>query len=773
MAQDRGGESRFSLSVVRRASAAGLIAAAAALGGTIALAQNYMFNRVVVEGNERIESQTIAKFAGVPQGGQISAAGLNDAYQRLNASGLFSSIELVPSGSTLIIRVVENPTINVVDFEGNARIKDEELAAVVKSQGRRVFSPSQIAADAAAITQLYSDKGRLAARVEPRVIDRGDNRVDLVFEIREGKVTEVERLSFTGNRSYSDRRLRQVLASKQAGFLRAFIQRDSYQADRIEFDKQLLTDFYRERGFIDFQVLSVAQEYARDREGFFLTYNVREGLSYRINSARVVSEYEGVDAAAYEDAVRLRSGVTYSPTAIDNTITRMENIALAQGIDFLAVEPRITRNEANQTLDVVFALIKGQRVFVERIDVEGNATTLDKVVRRQFRTVEGDPFNPREIRQAAERIRALGFFSKADVNARQGTTADQVIVGVNVEEQPTGSLNFGASYSVSDGLGIVVGLTESNFLGRGQYVALNLGGGSDNKSSSLTFIEPAFLDRDLKFRFQAWYNTTDNQNADFSTKRFGSEIGFEFPISEFGKLDLHYKISSDEISSVDVNSSTVLQAEEARGAEISSGLGYRYTYDTRIGGADPNRGFLFRFGQDFAGLGGDINSITTTALASYQVKAFREEVTLRAEIEGGAVAASGADTRFVDRYTGNGKIRGFEPNGIGPRDLTAVNQDALGGNFFAVARLEAEFPIGLPEEYGITGGLFADIGSVWGLDNTLGGTIDDSMNLRSSIGVSIFWTTPIGPLRFNFAKAINKESYDKEQTFDLTVSTKF
>lgn len=773
MLEVSGGARRFSLSAVRRASAVGLIAVTVAFGGVPAFSQSYVFNRVVVEGNERIEPATITKFAGVAQGETISQATLNDAYQRLNASGLFSSIELVPSGGTLIIRVVENPTVNVVDFEGNARLKDEELAAVIKSQGRRIYSPAQIAADAAAITQLYADRGRMAARVEPRVIDRGDKRVDVVFEIREGKVTEVQRLSFTGNRSYSDRRLRQVLASKQAGFLRAFITRDSYQADRIEFDKQLLTDFYRNRGFIDFQVLSVAQEYARDREGFFLTYNVREGQSYRINSTRVVSEYEGVDAAAYADSIRIRPGVTYSPTAIDTAITRMENLALKQGVNFLAVEPRITRDEANQTLDVVFALTKGPRVFVERIDIEGNATTLDRVVRRQFRSVEGDPFNPREIRQAAERIRALGFFKTADVNARQGTSTDQVIVDVNVEEQPTGSLNFGASYSVSGGVGLVVGLTETNFLGRGQTLSLNLSGGVDNKNSAFSFIEPSFLDRDLKFSTRLYYNTTENQNSDYSTKRYGTEIGFEFPISEFGKLDVHYKASSDEVYNVDVNSSNLLKADEARGAEVTSALGYRYTFDNRIGGLDPNRGFLFRFGQDFAGLGGDIDSVTSTALASYQIKAFKEEVTFRAELEGGAVMTSGADSRVVDRFSGNGKIRGFEPNGIGPRDLTVANRDAVGGNYFAVARLEAEFPIGLPEEYGITGGLFADVGSVWGLDNTLGGAIDDGLNLRSSVGVSILWSSPIGPLRFNFSKAINKESYDKEQNFDLTISTKF
>ncbi len=744
-----------------------------ALSFTPAPAQDFSFSRVVVEGNERVDPATIVKFAGIGAGEGVSTAGLNDAVQRLNASGLFRSVELVPSGGTLVIRVVENPTINIINFEGNKRIKDEVLAEVIESRSRRVYSAAQAESDAAAITQAYAESGRLAARVEPRIIERDGNRVDLVFEVREGGVVEIERLSFTGNRSYSDRRLRQVLETKQAGFLRQFIQRDTFVADRIEFDKRLLTDFYRERGFIDFQVLSVSREFSRERDAFFLTFAVREGLSYKIGNVTTVSEYPGVDAAEYADANRLRSGATYSPTAIDTTITRMENVALRQGVNFMSVVPRITRNEQNQTLDVVLALTRGPRAFVERIDIEGNATTLDKVIRRQFKTVEGDPFNPREIRQAAERVRALDYFTTAEVEAREGTASDQVVVDVNVEEKPTGSLTFGASYSVASGVGFNIGLTESNFLGRGQFVGVNLALGTDNQNSSITFMEPAFLDRDLRFRFTAYYNTTENDNSDYSTRRVGVSPSIEFPVSELGRLELRYKLARDEIYDVSANSSTLLQAEEAGGAEISSAFGYTYSYNTRIGGLDPNRSLLLRFGQDFAGAGGDIQSVTTTGLASYQQKIMREEVTLRAELEGGAVVRTNGDSRFLDRFTGNSKIRGFEPNGIGPRDLTVLNQDALGGNFFAVARLEAEFPLGLPEEYGITGGLFADVGSVWGLDNNLGGTIDDDLHLRSVVGVSIFWDTPLGPLRFNFSKALQSQSYDKEQNFDLTVSTRF
>jgi outer membrane protein insertion porin family len=743
----------------------------------IVLSQNYSFSQVKIEGNDRIEPATILSFAGIARGKAISAGELNAALQRIQASGLFESVEVVPSGGTLVIKVVENPTINAVNFEGNKRLKDDILAGIVQSQSRKVYSPATAEADAAKIVEAYTQAGRLAARVDPKIIKRDGNRVDLAFEIREGAVTEVERLSFTGNRAFSDRRLRQVLETKQAGFLRKFIQRDTFVADRVEFDKQLLTDFYRSRGYIDAQVLGVSSELSRERNAFFMTYNVREGQRYDFNNVTTVSEIEGVDAADFQATIKIRPGVAYSPTALDTAISRMEAVALEKNLNFVQFEPEVIRNERDQTLDVVFHIKKGPRVFVERIDIEGNTTTLDSVVRRQFHTVEGDPFNPREIRNSAERVRALGFFSKADVNTRPGTAADQVVVDVNVEEQPTGSLSFGASYGVNSGPGVSISLKESNFLGRGQYVAVNIATASDTQDNSITFIEPFVLGRDLKFKFNAYYNTSSNDNSDFSTKMIGVSPSLEFPVSENGRLELRYAYTSSELFDVDTDSSPALIAEA--GTKTGSALGYTYSYDTRLTGLNPNAGILLRFGQDYQGLGGDIDAVTTTALVQAQTKVLQEEVTLRAELEAGALTMlNGQSSRVTERFSGNGKIRGFESRGYGPRDLGATNQDTLGGNFFAAARFEAAFPLGLPEEYGLTGGAFLDFGSVWGLNSAttaaatdLGGS--DDMNLRSSIGLSIFWTTPIGPLRFNFSKALIKEDYDVEQNFDLTISTQF
>lgn len=737
---------------------------------TLAQAETFAFSNVTVEGNERVDAATILSYAGIGRGQEVSSGALNDAYQRIVAAGLFESVELIPQGGTLLIKVTEYPMLNVVDFQGNKRLKDEKLVEIVKSKSRLVYSPAQAEADAADIAEAYRVQGRLAASVDPRIIRRSDNRVDLVFEISEGKVVENEGISFVGNRAFSDRRLRQVLQTKQAGFLRQVIKADTFIPERLEVDKQMLRDFYLSRGYIDVQVVDATGQLSRERDATFVSYTVREGQSFNIGKVSTVSEIPEVDAAEFAAVQKMRSGVTYSPAIIENNIARMENLALRKGLTFVRIEPRLVRNDRDQTLDVEYVIRRGERVFVERIDIEGNTTTLDQVVRRQFRTVEGDPFNPAEIRQAAERIRALGFFDDAKVDAKPGSGPDQVVVNVDVAEKPTGSISLGASFGTGSGLGLNLGFSETNFLGRGQGFSIDVTSGKDTKTASIAFVEPALLGRDLKLKLGAAYDQTDNADARYDTRNVSMSVGLEFPIAEQSRLEVRYKIFEEAVRNVDTTASGLLLAEGARGGEFGSGLGYGFSFDNRITGLNPKNSLLFRFGQDFIGLGGDVKFIETTALAVAETKVFHEDVTLRAIFEGGAVNSFGSyGTRVTDRYFGNSKIRGFESNGIGPRDTTT--DDALGGNFYAVAKFEADFPLGLPEEYGINGGVFYDIGSVWGLDTT--GAVVDAMKLRSAVGVSLFWKTPIGPLRFNFSEALQKETYDKEQKFDLTISTKF
>ena len=436
---------------LRGASLCVMLSVAWLVPGSQAQAQQYQFNTVVIDGNERIGDSAILRRAGIGRGQAVSGGQLNDAYQNLQNSGLFESVALEPQGNTLVITVVELPTLNRVSFEGNRRIKDEMLAELIGSTERRVFNPSQAEQDAAAIAEAYSNEGRLSARVQPRIIRRDQNRVDLVFEIFEGDNVEIERLSLVGNRVYSDRRLRRVLDTKQAGLFRRFVKRDTYVEGRVEADKQMLRDFYLSRGYVDMRTEAVNAELTEERDGVFVAYNITEGQQFRFGNVSVESEVPGLNAAVYRDLLKIRPGVIYSPTLIENDIARIERQAIRDGVDFLRVEPVIDRNDRDLSLNVTYKLSRGERIFVERIDIEGNTTTLDRVIRREFDSVEGDPFNPREIRQAAERIRALQYFETAEVNARQGSSPEQVVIDVDVEEKPTGSLNFGGSFSNNDG----------------------------------------------------------------------------------------------------------------------------------------------------------------------------------------------------------------------------------------------------------------------------------------------------------------------------------
>jgi len=742
-------------------------------------AQDYTFNSVQVEGNQRIQTSTIVAYTGIERGKTVSAGQLKDAYQRILDSGVFETVELDPRGSTLVISVTEFPTINIINFEGNKRIKDEALAGFVESQSRRVYNPTTAERDAAIIAQAYSQQGRVAAVVTPRIIRRSDNRVDLVFEIAEGGTTEVERVSFVGNRAYSDRRLRRVLETKQAGILRDFIRADTLIEDRVEFDKQVLRDFYLSRGYVDFRVNSANVEFTRQRDAFFLVLNIQEGQQFKFGRITTVSEMQGVDAAGFHEALKIKSGVVYSPSLVENSIARQERLAIRNGIDFLRVEPRITRNDRDLTLDVEFALVKGPRIFVERIDIEGNTTTLDRVVRQQFRIVEGDPFNPREIRESAERIRALGFFSVAEVDGREGTAPDQVIVDVDVEEQPTGSLSLGGSLSANDGFGVAIGLTEQNFLGRGQRLGLRLSTAQESEEYIIGFTEPQLMGRDLRFDidFGAAGRTSSFASYDVEKRFFLPALTFK--TGEDSSLQLRYGWRGAEMLARENGvSGAVITSEIAEGNRSTSSIGFTYTFDSRLTGLNPNAGVLIEAGSDIAGLGGDDRYIRSTAKVIGQTRVMNEEVTLRASFEAGGLNWLGDNTsRAVDRFVlGTDVVRGFDPAGIGPRDLSNGVNDALGGNLYAVMRLEADFPLGLPEEIGLRGGVFYDMSNVWGLRdvNLAGGNIVGlEGSWRHVIGISFLWTTAIGPLRFNFSKAIKKETFDNERNFDLTIQAKF
>ncbi|WP_342071111.1 outer membrane protein assembly factor BamA [Yoonia algicola] len=734
-------------------------------------AQSFAFSSFEVEGNLRVAEGTILTFGGLAPGAGLSLAELNTAGQNIRASGLFESVDLIPQGNRLLIRVVEYPTISRINIEGNNRLNDAQLLALVQSQPRRVFTAEQAEADTAAITEAYARQGRINASVTPRIIPQSDNRVDLVFEVVESPVTEVERISFVGNRVYSERRLRRVLETKQAGIFRFLVGRDTYSPERIAQDREALTDFYRSRGYIDFVLQNVDVSLTRERDAFLATYNLREGQKFSFGNTSLSSEIAGVDAADFTDLIGVRSGSTYSPVPVDVDITRIEREAAARGLNFVEVDARLSRNPRDLTIDVNYVLVSAERVFIERIDIEGNSTTLDRVIRNQFRAVEGDPLNSREIQESARRIRGLGFFEDVSVDTRAGTTPSQRIVDVNVTEGPTGTLTFGANFNTDNGASLLASYRQSNFQGRGQRLNFDFSTAETNQSFGFGFTEPQLLGRDLRGSFDLNYGTTDNENALYDTETLRLSPSVSFPVSEAGRLSVFYALEYTSLTDVSDDASIIIQEEEDAGGVWTNAVGYNYSFDSRRTGVNPTTGYVLRFGQEFGF--GDTQFIKTTAFAGAETSVLNEEVTFRASVQGGLLNYQEGSSRVTDRFfLGSRLMRGFEAGGIGPRDADTL--DALGGNAFSVLTLETEFPLGLPSEYGITGGAFIDYGAVWEVGETSTATVlsNDAIG-RAVAGLSIFWDTPIGPLRFNFTEPLDVQDFDETRNFDVTISTSF
>ena len=739
-----------------------------------AMAQDFSFSRIDVDGNKRIETSTIITYSGLVTDQVFGADDLNRAYQNILASGLFESVEVVPNGNRLVIKVNEFPTVNKIVFEGNRRINDTTLRAVVGMQPRRVFNPDKVDTDRAAIAQVYADQGRLAARVTPKIIRRSDNRVDVIFEIFEGAVTEIERIGIVGNKVFSDRRLRRVLDTKQAGFLRLFVRRDTFLTDRIEFDKRLLTDFYNARGYIDFQINDVNAELTEENNAYFVTFNVREGQMFRFGDVTLTSERSDIDVKDFKIAISAETGDVYSPTLMEKNLSRLEARATQLGLDFVRVTPRVTRNDADLTLDVEFVLEQGERVFVERIDITGNTTTLDRVIRRQFRISEGDPFNPRLIREAAERIRVLDFFGNAGVNARAGTQPGQIIVDVEVEERPTGSLQLGATYSGDNGFGVVIDYSERNFLGRGQTLSFAIRSGIDNQSYEFNFTEPEFLNPELGFNLGLSYGETDNQGAAYDTRNLDITPSLSFPLSEYSRLSVRGNVSATEM----LNPGTVgsiVENEITRGRLDNAGFGFTYRYDTRGVGLDPSSGIAVIYNQDFGGIAGDKGAFSKSTIRTIGERAImNDDVVLRGVLEAGLLHHTGGSSRVTDRFFLPATVlRGFEFAGMGPRQRDGTINDALGGNKYTVAKFEVDFPLGLPEEYGMSGGAFYHAGNLWDTGAKGDELLYDNGAWRHVVGATLYWTTPIGPLRFDFTRALKKETQDEERTFDVSIATRF
>lgn len=726
-----------------------------------------VISSVSVRGNELIPSQTIQDFSGVNLGSNLSPSDVNDVLRRLYDSGMFENVELNVSGSTLIISVVENPIISVIAFEGNTNLKDDVLSTVISSTTRRPFNRLTAQADAQTIAQVYAQESRVDVSVNPVIIPVSEGRVNLVFEITESDVAGVNRVSFVGNDAFSDRKLRGIIETNETNALSFLLRGNTVDANLIAQDRQKLVNYYTNKGYIDFEVLSSVVELSADRSGYFLTHTVNEGFKYSIGEATISSSINGVDTDAYEKFVKLRVGRTYAADDVDEIIEKIEIEAVRQGLPFLRVTPNYTKNDADRSVAVNFELVSGRRVYVERIDIGGNTGTVERVIRRQFDFVEGDAFNARKMAIAGDKLNGLGIFGATNVSVSEGSSPDMVVVDVDVQDIPTGSVGFALGYSSDVGVSGLISLSEKNFLGRGQSFAFELSYGETSQVLSLSFTEPALFDRDLSAGFSLYYRDSDRSESSFQTTNFGFEPSIRFPVGENTRMGVSYRLSSDEIRDV-TSGSTIIQ-DDQDGPLVTSSVGLTLSYDKRNSRVNPTSGFIVSLDEEIAGLGGDLSFSKTIVRAKGYTSFFDDSLVLSAELEGGAlVSTDDSDSRVTDRFfLGGSSLKGFSTGGIGPRD----SGDALGGNYYGVVRLQGSFPIGFGEDSGIYGGVFAEAGSVWDLGSIV--IDDDEMYLRASTGVSLFWATPIGPLEFSYAFPMRYEDDDITQNFSVAVSTRF
>ncbi len=726
-------------------------AAAAQRGGAVA--------SIRIEGAQRIEPGTIRSYMLVQPGDAFDPDRLDRSLKTLYATGLFSDVSLTRDGNVLVVKVVENPIINRVAFEGNHKLSDETLRADLQEKVRGVFTPALAQADRQRILDLYAKKGRYDARVEPKIIRLERNRVDVIFEISEGEITLTSRIAFVGNHAFDEDRLREVIASREEAWFRLLSSSDEYDPDRVNFDKELLRRFYLKNGYADFKVTNATAELSPDRKSFFLTFTVAEGERYRVRKITVESQLRKLNGDDLLPDIQIAEGDWYDGDAVDRSVTAMDNDAQSRGFPFVDVKPRISRNTRDHTVDLVFNVGDGPRVYVERIDIQGNTRTEDKVIRRQFAFAEGDAFNAATAKRTRQRLQDLGYFSNVAITPSPGSAPDKAIVTTSVEEKSTGELSVGGGYSTDVGALLNLGVKDKNFLGTG--VDAGISGILAQRSSSidLSVTDPYFLDRNLVAGVDLFYIDVNNQLvAQYSERRGGVAFRAGYEFNEHLRQQVNYTLVDRDVYNINLGvpvlvgtyppanglpgypgatppygSSTPATGfvptynalegfasyylRESGGWTLLSQFGQTLTVDYRDSPTAPHSGFLVRLGVDAAGAGGDATFIRTKVDGNYYVPLdyFTGNSDWGVKLSGGTgyFFNLGQQENIIDRFfLGGDNLRGFLPGGAGPHDPTTG--DALGGRFIYTASTELHYPLPVSPDLGISGRAFVDVGALTG-----------------------------------------------------------
>ncbi len=725
-------------------------------------------SQFVVQGNSRVELETIRSYMTVREGQVFSPDEADKSLKALLQSGLFADASFQRDGGTLLLRVVENPIINRIAFEGNKRVEDDTLRQEITSRPRTVFTRAKVQADVKRLLEVYRRGGRFNASVEPKVVRLEQNRVDLVFEVFEGDVTTIRRISFVGNERFSDGTLRGNVRSTESAWYRFLTSDDRYDPDRINFDREMLRKFYLAEGYADFRVLSSIAELTPDKQNFFVTFTINEGERYRFGKIDVTSRLAQLDAEQLRSLVVPREGDWYNADEVEATVAAMSDTVGTLGYAFVDVRPNIKRNKDTQAVDVTFDVQEGPRVYVERINISGNTRTLDRVIRREFRLAEGDAFNTAKLRRTQQRLRALGFFERVEMANQPGAAPDKTVIDVSVGEQSTGEISFGAGYSTSAGVLADISVRERNLLGKGQDLKLGFSLGTLQSQIDLSFTEPYFLDRNLSAGFDAFRTSRNLQEVSgYDQYTVGFALRTGYALSEHTRQVVRYTFKYEEITNVSALAGNFVRRQE--GSAYISEIGQTLVWDRRDDRLLPTKGWVVRLTTDLAGLGGTEYYVRARSDAIYY-QPLGADFVVSVGGSAGIVRPLLNDIRIGQRYfIGGDSLRGFRIGGIGPRD----GLDSLGGQQFYVGTAELTIPLGLPRELQIVGKAFVEAGSLWGAVEQ-GATIQDSDMTRVSTGVGLQWISPFGPIRFDYAFPLRYVyGVDQPQAFNFSFGTRF
>jgi outer membrane protein insertion porin family len=767
------------------------LAVSASFGEFSAHAQGASIQAIRVEGNKRVEPETIRAYLTFSPGDSYDPAQIDESLKVLFATGLFQDVRIRRDGGTIVVVVVENPIVSRVAFEGNREVDDDALVAEVQLKSRSVYTRARVQADVQRILNVYRRQGLYGAQVDPKIINLDTNRIDVVFEISEGPATKVRAINFIGNSAFSESQLRYIITTSQTNILSFLKGNNVYDQDRLSLDRELLRQFYLKNGYANVRIVSATADLDPGGRGFFITFTIDEGERYRFGTVNIESSLPSLNTGMLGPYILVRSGKWFNSQKVESTTEALTLGVSLQGYAFGQVKTRMDKDESTRTVNLVFVIDEGPRIYIERINIVGNIRTEDHVIRRQFRLAEGDAFNRLLVELARKRLRALGFFKTVEVEAEQGSAPDRVVLMVKVLEQPSGELSFGAGYSSSEGIIGDIAITERNLMGKGQYVRLGFSGSLDRAQVDFSFTEPYFLDRNMSAGFDLFHkevNLTDESS--FSQRDTGGNLRLGFPIADNTQMGLRYRYVQQDI--FDVSNDASLAVKEAEGTAAVSSVGYTLAYDSRNVPQAPTNGYFASFSQDFAGLGGDVNYIRSVVDARYYYPVTNKITFVGRGQAGHIVGWGGEDVRLTDLFFKGGEtIRGFERAGYGPRDactnpisgitVPICSKDSLGGELFWATTAEVRFPFPyVPDSLGMQGAVFVDAGSLWqpsGLAETAvaneGSFILDSSAVRLSTGFSLIWQSPLGPLRADFAEALLKEDFDRTEFFRFGASSNF